>query len=85
MHANPQVGKTPVFSPFVCPSLYQPEGAVTLTDADAAEHSVLVRFVLTQKLTDDVSSQTEAHDHQQRLGESSFDVAHHGCKLPGTT
>lgn len=66
-------------------SVYPPEGAVTLTDTDAADHSVLVRRVLTQKLTDDVPSKAEAHDHQQCEGVGSFDRVHHCRKLPGTT
>lgn len=75
----------PFFCSLVCPSFYQPEGAVTLTDGDAAEHSVLVGLFLAQKLTDDVSPQTEAHNNQQRLRKSLFDVAHHCLILPGTT
>lgn len=66
-------------------SLYSPEHAVTLTDTDAADHSVLVQRVLTQKLTDDVPSKAEAYDHQQCEGVGSFDRVHHCRKLPGTT
>lgn len=66
-------------------SFYPPEGAVTLTDTDAADHSVLVRRVLTQKLTDDVPSKAEAHDHQQCEGVGSFDRVHHCRIFPGTT
>lgn len=55
-----------------------PESAVPLTDADTAQHSLLVHHVLSQELADNVSAQTEAHHDQLRLRVHPLDVAHHG-------
>lgn len=62
-----------------------PESTVALTDADAAQHPLLVPHVLTQELANDVSAQTEAHHDQLRLRVRPLNVAHHGGKLPRTT
>lgn len=62
-----------------------PESAVTLTDADTTQHSLLVRHVLAQELANDVSAQTEAHHYQLRLRVRSLDVADHRSKLPCAT
>lgn len=62
-----------------------PESTVPLTDADAAQHPLLVPHVLTQELANDVSAQTEAHHDQLCLRVRPLNVAHHGGKLPRTT
>ena len=59
-----------------------PESAVPLTDADTAQHSLLVRPVLTQELAYDVPAQTEAHHDELGLRIRPLYVADHGCKLP---
>lgn len=62
-----------------------PESAVPLTDADTTQHSLLVRPVLAQELTHDVSTQAEAHHDQLGLWIRPLNVANHGCKLPCAT
>lgn len=59
-----------------------PESAVALTDAHAAQHSLLVHPVLTQELANDVPTQTEAHNDQLGLRICPLNVANHCCKLP---
>lgn len=62
-----------------------PESAVPLTDADTAQHSLLVRHVLAQELANDVSAQTEANHNELRLRICPLNVADHGRKLPRAT
>ncbi len=66
-------------------SAFSPQSTVSLADADATQHSLLIGWILTQVLAGDVPSQTEAYHNELSLWECAFNVAHHGWKLPGTT
>lgn len=59
-----------------------PQRTVPLTNADAAQHSLLVSLVLPQELTNDVSTQTEAHNNELSVRVCPLNVANHGCKFP---